>query len=187
MSALAGWNRLRFEVTEEASPGCDAVRYSYTPALGTFSAVTGASGDIMIPENRLLAAMTWPPRPSPASRWPPRTTLEEELARLLGRPWDDGTRAVPVRGRGRAGALAARHRLSRGQPPGSLAGPAGPRLRWPEAGDPTGNHPPTSRPRSCGSGGFLGRGSRGSGHSARGGRVKIKVPILVEGPSDLAA
>ena len=42
-SALAGWNRLRFEVTEEASPGCDAVRYSYTPALGTFSAVTGAN------------------------------------------------------------------------------------------------------------------------------------------------
>ena len=30
-SALAGWSRLRFEVTEEASPGCDAVRYSYTP------------------------------------------------------------------------------------------------------------------------------------------------------------
>ena len=30
-SALAGWNRLRFEVTEEASPGCDAVRFSHTP------------------------------------------------------------------------------------------------------------------------------------------------------------
>src|SRR5262245_14288105 len=29
-SALAGWNRLRFEVTEDASAGCDAVRYSYT-------------------------------------------------------------------------------------------------------------------------------------------------------------
>ena len=43
-SALARWNRLRFEVTEEASPGCDAVRYSYTPALGTFSAVTGPTG-----------------------------------------------------------------------------------------------------------------------------------------------
>ena len=27
-SALAGWNRLRFEVTEEASPGCDALRFS---------------------------------------------------------------------------------------------------------------------------------------------------------------
>ena len=35
-SALATWNLLRFEVTEEASPGCDAVRYSYTPTLGLF-------------------------------------------------------------------------------------------------------------------------------------------------------
>ena len=57
-SALAGWNLIRFEVTEEASPGCDAVRYSYTPTLGTFSAVTSASGDILIPEGRLRAAMT---------------------------------------------------------------------------------------------------------------------------------
>ncbi len=30
-SALAGWNRLRFEVTEDATPGCDGVRHSYTP------------------------------------------------------------------------------------------------------------------------------------------------------------
>ena len=57
-SALAAWNRLRFEVTEEASPGCDPVRYSCTPSLGTFSAVTSANGDILIPEGRLRAAMT---------------------------------------------------------------------------------------------------------------------------------
>ncbi len=56
-SALAGWSRLRFEVTEEASPGCDAVRYSYTPDLGIFSAVTSANGDILIPETRLRAAV----------------------------------------------------------------------------------------------------------------------------------
>ena len=56
-SALAGWNRLRFEVTEDASPGCDAVRYSYTPALGTFSGVVAANGDILVPEGRLRAAM----------------------------------------------------------------------------------------------------------------------------------
>jgi hypothetical protein len=56
-SALASWNLLRFEVTEDASTGCDAVRYSHTPALGTFSAVIGASGDIMIGENRLRAVM----------------------------------------------------------------------------------------------------------------------------------
>jgi Protein of unknown function (DUF3145) len=57
-SVLAGWNLLRFEVTEEASPGCDAMRYSYTPSLGTFSAVTSANGDVLVPEGRLRAAIT---------------------------------------------------------------------------------------------------------------------------------
>ena len=79
-SALAGWSRLRFEVTEEASPGCDGVRHSYTPSLGTFTAVTGASGDIVVPENRLRAAM--------AAVAAGGTTLEQELSRLLGAPWD---------------------------------------------------------------------------------------------------
>jgi hypothetical protein len=88
MSALAGWNRLRFEVTEEASPGCDAVRYSYTPALGMFSAVTSANGDIMIPENRLLAAMTVAAGVRSGVPAVNATSLEEELDRLLGRAWD---------------------------------------------------------------------------------------------------
>jgi len=79
-SALAGWNRLRFEVTEEASPGCDAVRHSYTPSLGTFTAVTGGNGDILVPENRLRAAM--------ALAADGRMSLEDELGRLLGEPWD---------------------------------------------------------------------------------------------------
>jgi hypothetical protein len=85
-SALAGWNRLRFEVTEEASPGCDAVRYSHTPALGTFSCVTSASGDVVIPEARLRAAMT-----VAGAALPGRTavSLEAELTRLLGQAWDD--------------------------------------------------------------------------------------------------
>ncbi|HLX46742.1 MAG TPA: DUF3145 domain-containing protein [Streptosporangiaceae bacterium] len=85
-SALAGWNRLRFEVTEEASPGCDAVRYSYTPALGTFSCVTSANGDVLIPEGRLRAAMTLAAFPAPGR---PAATLEAELRRLLGQDWDD--------------------------------------------------------------------------------------------------
>ena len=79
-SALAGWNRLRFEVTEEASQGCDAVRYSYTPSLGTFSAVTGGNGDILIPENRVRAAL--------ALAAAGGSSLEDELTRLLGQPWD---------------------------------------------------------------------------------------------------
>jgi hypothetical protein len=79
-SALAGWNRLRFEVTEEASAGCDGVRHSYTPALGTFTAVTGGNGDILIPEDRLRAAI---------SLAQTETALRGELDRLLGRAWDE--------------------------------------------------------------------------------------------------
>jgi hypothetical protein len=80
-SALAGWNRLRFEVTEEASSGCDAVRYSYTPGLGIFSAVTSANGDILVPEGRLRAAV--------ALGATGASVLETELDRLLGTAWDN--------------------------------------------------------------------------------------------------
>jgi len=117
-SALAGWNLLRFEVTEEASPGCDGVRYSCTPALGTFSAVMSANGDVLIPEGRLRAAMTLASASAPAAAGfgsalavadeaspgdgirglrdlhGPRQpalggSLEAELSLLLGQPWDD--------------------------------------------------------------------------------------------------
>ena len=56
-------------------------RYSSTPTLGVFHAVTGPHGDIMIPEDRLKAAVV------KASLG--ETTLELEVGRLLGRPWDD--------------------------------------------------------------------------------------------------
>jgi hypothetical protein len=79
-SALAGWNRLRFEVTEDASPGCDGVRHCYTPDLGTFTAITSANGDILVSESRLRAALTLADSGSP---------LEDHLARLLGTAWDD--------------------------------------------------------------------------------------------------
>jgi hypothetical protein len=97
-SALAAWSRLRFEATEEASPGCDAVRYSYTPSLGTFCAVTSANGDILVPEGRLRAAMALASagdgvpalRDVHAPRHPALGgSLEAELCLLLGQPWDD--------------------------------------------------------------------------------------------------
>jgi hypothetical protein len=81
-SELAGWNRLRFEVTEDSSPGCDGVRYCYTPDLGTFTATTAANGDIVVPENRLRAAMTLALQAGVAS-------LADELGRLLGTAWDN--------------------------------------------------------------------------------------------------
>lgn len=100
-SALAAWQRLRFEVSEEASPGCDAVRYSYTPSLGIFTAITSANGDIVIPENRLRAAMTLAGRGAGdgadgdlvglhGRRHPALVgSLAEEIGLLLGQPWDD--------------------------------------------------------------------------------------------------
>jgi hypothetical protein len=101
-SVLAGWNRLRFEVTEEATPGCDAVRYSCTPALGTFCGAISASGDIVVPENRLRAAMALAAssreragelgglRDLHAPRHPALGgSLEAEISLLLGQPWDD--------------------------------------------------------------------------------------------------
>ena len=81
-SALAGWNRLRFEVTEDSSPGCDGVRHCYTPDLGTFTAVTAANGDIVIPEDRLRAVMERASRVGAAP-------LEAELGLLLGTAWDN--------------------------------------------------------------------------------------------------
>ena len=42
-SALKGWQRLRFEVTEEASAGSEGVRYAYTPALGVFQTASAAA------------------------------------------------------------------------------------------------------------------------------------------------
>ena len=82
-SALAGWNRLRFEVTEDGSPGCDGVRHCYTPDLGLFTAVTGANGDIMVSEDRLRSVMLL------ASGGGTSTSLEAELGRLLGTAWDN--------------------------------------------------------------------------------------------------
>ena len=33
-TVLKGWAMMRYDVTEEPSPGCDGERYSFTPALG---------------------------------------------------------------------------------------------------------------------------------------------------------
>lgn len=80
-SALRGWLHLRFEVTEEPSSGHEGARYSYTPNLGIFHAVTGIHGDIMIPEDRIKAAV--------AKTALGEADLTAEMRQLLGGPWDD--------------------------------------------------------------------------------------------------
>jgi len=80
-SALKGWQKIRFEATEDAASGTEAERYSYTPTLGVFHAITGIHGDIMIPEDRIRHAMTLSSRGG--------RTLKDCLEELLGKPWDD--------------------------------------------------------------------------------------------------
>jgi hypothetical protein len=80
-SALRGWNHLRFEVTEDPTTLSEGARFSYTPDLGVFHAVTGLHGDIMIPEDRLKAAVV--------KAAVGDTTLLLEVDKLLGKPWDD--------------------------------------------------------------------------------------------------
>lgn len=81
VSQLRGWEHLRFEVTEEGTSMSEGARYSYTPDLGVFHAVTGLHGDIMIPEDRLKAAVV--------KAALGETTLLGEMDKLLGKPWDD--------------------------------------------------------------------------------------------------
>lgn len=80
-SALKGWQRLRFEVTEQGSATSEGVRYSYTPALGIFHATTGLHGDVMVNEQRLKLALA---RETLGGR-----SLHDAVADLLGTAWDD--------------------------------------------------------------------------------------------------
>ena len=80
-SALRGWAHLRYEVTEEPSNGVDGARWSHTPELGIFHAVTDVHGNVVVPENRIRAAME-------VGLLDPEH-LVHELDIALGRAWDD--------------------------------------------------------------------------------------------------
>ncbi|MGI8434804.1 MAG: DUF3145 domain-containing protein [Nocardioidaceae bacterium] len=80
-SALRGWEHLLFEVTEDPTLSSEGARFSCTPSLGVYHAVTGLHGDIMIPEDRLKAAVV------KASIG--QVALVDELDKLLGKDWDE--------------------------------------------------------------------------------------------------
>lgn len=79
-SALRGWAHLRYEVTEEPSAGVDGARWSHTPELGIFHAVTDVHGNVVVPEDRVRAAL---------QHAGDAALLVDELALALGRAWDD--------------------------------------------------------------------------------------------------
>ena len=79
-SALRGWSHLRYEVTEEPSHGVDGGRWSHTPDLGIFHAATDVHGNIVVPEDRIRAALDQVNDP-----W----AMREALHLALGKAWDD--------------------------------------------------------------------------------------------------
>lgn len=79
-TALRQFAQIRFEVTEEPTAASDGQRYCFTPSLGSFSAVVGVHGDILIPEDRLRHAVA-----TDALGGEP---ILKAIESLLGEPWD---------------------------------------------------------------------------------------------------
>ena len=80
-SKLAAFERVRFEVTEDASVGSDGQRFCFTPSLGAFAAAVGVHGDILVSEDRIKNAIV-----REALGGDP---IHTALASLMGTPWDD--------------------------------------------------------------------------------------------------
>ena len=91
-SALTRCERLRFEVTEEATRTTEAMRWAYTPRLGVFACAIGPHGDLMIHEERLKQAIL----ADALGRQP----LAEGVAELLGARWDAELEAFRHAGEG---------------------------------------------------------------------------------------
>ncbi|SDS41109.1 DUF3145 domain-containing protein [Paraoerskovia marina] len=77
-SGLRGWAHLRYEVTEEASPGADGSRWSHTPGLGIFHAATDVHGNVVVPEDRIRSVL---------EHADPRQ-MRDALDLALGTAWD---------------------------------------------------------------------------------------------------
>jgi hypothetical protein len=80
-SALRGWDNLRYEVTEEPSPGADGSGWSHTPSLGIHHTWTSAAGDAVVNEDRLREVVRLA-QGSPEA-------MTEMLDELLGVDWDN--------------------------------------------------------------------------------------------------
>lgn len=79
-SALRAWPMVRFEVTEEPSPGVDGERFCYAPGLGLWRGRTSANGDIVVGEDQLRALAA-------SSR--AGEHLAHRIDELLGAAWDE--------------------------------------------------------------------------------------------------
>ena len=78
-AALRSWSMLRFEVTEEPSPGIDGERFMHVPGRGVFRSATSANGDLVLSEDRLRAMVA-------SARG--YEALAHALDKALGAAWD---------------------------------------------------------------------------------------------------
>lgn len=87
-SSLLAFKQVRYEVTEDASAGHEGERFAATPTLGLFRATIGQHGDVLVHEDRLRNLITQ----SDATG----ESMESEIKRLLGQPWDHELEAFRI-------------------------------------------------------------------------------------------
>jgi hypothetical protein len=78
-AALRGWPMVRFEVTEEPSPGYDGERFMHVPGRGIFRAAVGVNGDLMVTEHQIRSVL---------ATGAGVEAMAHALDRLLGTGWD---------------------------------------------------------------------------------------------------
>lgn len=88
--ALRAWPMLRFEVTEEPTPGVDGERFCHVPVLGLWRGRTSANGDVVVAENQLRTLLD----ETPTGQVPGR------VHDLLGTAWDEALEPYRLAGDG---------------------------------------------------------------------------------------
>jgi hypothetical protein len=88
--ALRAWPMLRFEVTEEPSPGVDGQRFCHVPGLGLWNGRTSANGDIVVGEDQLRAVLSGVPS----------VQVQSCIQDMLGSSWDDALEPFRLAGDG---------------------------------------------------------------------------------------
>ena len=73
--ALKAWPMLRFEVTEEASPGVDGERICHVPGRGIWRSAISANGDVVLGEDQLRSLLDSAPN---------LEAIRHQLSDLLG-------------------------------------------------------------------------------------------------------
>lgn len=87
-SSLLAFGQVRYEVTEDPSAGHEGERFAATPELGLFRASIGVHGDVMVHEDRLRSLLVQSAGTG--------QSVEEDIRRLIGQPWDEELEAFRV-------------------------------------------------------------------------------------------